>query len=112
MPLSDIAYRLFGRRKTPVDPGPSLQVRLRRAQAQVDNMEMRGDVLMKRIKDLESSAKERLAQNNRTGAALCLRKKKLIENEHARVQGQIMNVTRSVLAMEQALASTAAPVAA
>ena len=106
MPFGDITARLFGRRKPPA-PEPSLQVRLRRAQTQVQNMEMRSDVLIQRVCDLEATARRKFAAGNRTGAALSLRQKKMIEGEHNRVQGQIINVTRSVLAMEQALASTA-----
>ena len=106
MPFGDITARLFGRRKAPA-PEPTLQVRVRRAQKQVQDMEMRSEVLMKRICDLEAAARRKLAAGNRRGAALSLQQKKMFEGEHNRVQGQIINVTRSVLAMEQALASTA-----
>lgn len=108
MPFSDIASRLFGRRKSvATEEVPTLPVRLRRAQLQAQNMEMRSDVLMKRIRDLEVAAARKLKANNRPGAAMCLRQKKMLLAQHNIVQGQIINVTRSVLAMEQALATTA-----
>ena len=95
---------MFGRRKP---PPPSLQDRLRRAQAQVNNMEMRSEVIAKRMCEFEAAAIRKLRSGNRAGATLAMKQKKLLEAEHNRVQGQIMNVTRSVLAMEQALASSA-----